>query len=573
MPQHRDDKPKSQVDAVQNRGRGRQQINQDNPPARPGASLRNRLPEVVRGSPQPAQPAQQGGEGRMSDQSGSTEARASAEQDHRDSISRREEIFALEPSGPQQGERASLRGPQPNRTVGEGLRSNAFGLRDGTQVVSASDGFQRVSFEPTTGRRIVTGEDGLARFESRIIGGDRGQRPSLRRGGIPDAGSRELDTTLASGTGEHGEPVFDNASIERGIESGAIRDPRAEEERIARNRLQDQQNLLHPSRRELEVEANNPAQAEVNAAERQSLREMQASLAGQQGERQGITVNTPIGELGGRSRQEIANDVAPSVNAALQSADIEVAEGEDVGGAFANFLGTSVQNAQNLPGIADTQDLIDLYAIARSMPGAATRSSSDSEPLDAAATLEMLQEGALNQTGGLFQRGDRINVGSDQFRLRQFQGRARSGMERIMQNYRQDVERQGINSLVETGKMPEGFNENERNFAEQSIREQGAEIVSRVPEIDQELSQLRETQFRSGSEERAGQRPPGLAAGRERDPGRAAQSEARRARIRELEGEKKAEEERINNMPLEELAAEIRAERAAQQANEETRDL
>lgn len=519
------DRPKSQTDAVQNRGLRGPQINEGAPPAKPGAAARGGTPGGGGGAYNPREVATRRNPSNA-EPSGPQQTNTETEEPSSDPLSPRRQEAGLRIGGGGRGfiERTGQRG----------------GTVQGSSLLAQPTEEGVTQFQRRQHRDRIVEQRGLRNEAFGSSGGSMGRRGSAvdqLRSGLTGGMSR-MDRVLRNNDMTEAERQAEAAQFADAAQSDA------EALRQARGLRQNQDQF----------------EDDLAYKERDSVRDFQASLAdaasrGQRNQRdRGISVNTPLAELSGFSREDIARDTGPAVTAALQSAGVEVAEGEDVGGAFTNFLGTSVQQAQNLPGITDTQDLIDLYAIAKSLPEAATLTSSKGEPLDAAATLEMIHEGALNQTGGLFQRGDRLNVGSDQFRLRQFNGRARTGLERIMQNYRQEVEGEALGSLMETGKLPEGFNQHERKFAEEQVR--NLAVGDDIAELDQQIADAK----RRFGEIKGAAIPNG---------NRRELMAEQQSRKRELEAQRKALKEKADNMSLKELAALARAESAARRSSEE----
>lgn len=101
---------------------------------------------------------------------------------------------------------------------------------------------------PVEGQRTYIDDSGIARREGRMITPGGGSRPdrigtSFRAGAMTGAAGRkplneQRVFDLESGRGANGEPIFDNASIQRGVQQGTIADPQAEDARIQRNQEQ-----------------------------------------------------------------------------------------------------------------------------------------------------------------------------------------------------------------------------------------------------------------------------------------------------------------------------------------------
>lgn len=463
MPQHRDDKPKSQMDAAQNRGRGRQQ-----------GDVGRRLREGTMTDSQRAAHREQGW---MSDQEGSAGARGSAEQAHRDSI------FALQPPETQTptDRRAGLRVDSP--AIQQGL------IRIGTDDTASQDR----AAEAVAGLRRGPGgflaqptEEGVTQFKRRQHLDAARDRHALEREAFGQARGLGRAETAARrslrGRDRMDEVLRRNAMDDEDRESeanliaGAAQSD-AEQLREARGLRQDK----------------DLKEQELGVLERNSQRDFQASLAGtnartqqQQAEAQREFQQEEI-DTGFSVAQGIVTETNP-----------ELAENPAMRGQYDLFVSETNKDQLNkaAPFNLRGEDMGGLFAIASLMPeldaGGIFPRTPD-RPVSAGQVLELINRAA--QQPGVSE----IDMGRGKIAVSKLEGLAGGLFDQYVSRARTGFE----NQVVENVLRGNDLDGEQQKFVEGELRQFKEEQKSQLPEIPRSTSLATSQRSRRGQPQEA----------------------------------------------------------------------
>jgi len=334
------------------------------------------------------------------------------------------------------------------RERAQGLRQQnpggaaSFNVPQGAEVLSSSQGAQLTRTEPTTGRTIVRGDDGIERFQSTVIGGGAPQRGLRTGGGASNAGL--INARLATGTGAQGEPVFDNQSIAEGVDDGTIPDPQVERRRIARNQAIDERNRPRTLRNEVAAGITSQEEANRQTLERNAQLEAATRASGNRdggGSEGGGGDSAPI-DLGSDDSLQAQKEVAQSFRTgedARQFTDGEVR--------LFNAEARAARDAGDLPPDITPEQLGMLQAFTAEIPnlGDGILTTPPNEPIGPGMAFSLIQRAALNPGE------DTIQIGSAKLDTSRLTGRAASAFQASVNRVRGNLNRSAAAEVLING--------------------------------------------------------------------------------------------------------------------------